>query len=288
VLYKHLKFRLQAALSSRRHRYTYDMTLSDTKIAVVTGAAQGIGAAIALQLAKDGFNVAIVDLKSQSERVNKLVETVKTEYAGRKAIAVYADVSNEEQVDAMVKEIEEKLGPIYVMVANAGVCLSPVLDFSQTRIEDFDRQMSINARGVFLTLRAASKVMIDHKKGGKLIAASSMAGQKGVGMIPGYSASKFAVRGIIQAAAGSLAAFGITANAYCPGPVETPLWDVVGPLVAQAAGQTPDGVNKINHIPLGRIGYPDDVAKLVSFLASENSNYITGQSFNIDGGVIMS
>jgi len=259
------------------------MSTTESRVAIVTGGAQGIGAAICLRLAKDGFNVAIVDLASQKEAIEKLIDTIQTEYS-RRAIAAYADVSSEADVQAMTDKVAAEFGAIHVLVSNAGVCSNPT-SFVDASIEDFDRQMSINARGTFLTFREAAKVMIAQGKGGKLLATSSVAGLKGVGILPGYSASKFAIRGIVQAAASGLAPFGITANAYCPGPVDTPLLHTQRPHIAELAKIPVDAVDGIMQIPLGRIAQPEEIANVVSFLASSNSSYITGQSLCVDGGI---
>ncbi|KDQ15721.1 hypothetical protein BOTBODRAFT_54597 [Botryobasidium botryosum FD-172 SS1] len=260
------------------------MSATEARVAVVTGGAQGLGAAICLRLAKDGFDIAIVDLPTQKEAVEKLINVIQTENAGRRAIAAYADVSSQADIQTMAEKVVAELGGIHVFVSNAGVCALPA-PFADLSIEEFDRQMNINARGTFLSFRAAARVMIAQGKGGKLLATSSIAGLKGMGAQAGYSASKFAIRGIVQSAAASLAPHGITANAYCPGLVETPLLAAQRPHIAALANIPIEAVDSILPIPLGRIGQPEDIANVVSFLASSNSDYITGQSFAVDGGV---
>ncbi|KDQ15722.1 hypothetical protein BOTBODRAFT_286156 [Botryobasidium botryosum FD-172 SS1] len=260
------------------------MSGTEARVAVVTGGAQGLGAAICLRLAKDGFDIAIVDLPTQKEAVEGLIRVIQTENAGRRAIAAYADVSSQADIQAMTDKVVAELGGIHVFVANAGICDAPI-PFADSSIEDFDRQMSVNTRGTFLSLLAAAKVMIAQGKGGRLLAASSIAGLKGVGAQAGYSASKFAIRGIVQSAAAGLALYGITANAYCPGPTETPLLAAQRPQIAALANIPIEAVDSILPIPLGRIGQPEEVANVVSFLASPSSSYITGQSFAIDGGL---
>ncbi|KAK7063327.1 L-2,3-butanediol dehydrogenase [Favolaschia claudopus] len=198
-------------------------------IALVTGAAQGIGRAIALRLATDGFDVAINDISSKAAEL----EGVKAEIVGlgRRSAVLFADVSADADVKAM------KLGGLDVMVANAGICKAraSLLD------SEMGRTMAINLRGVFLCYQHAARQMIKQGRGGRLI---------GYPILPDYSASKFAVRGLTQAAAGEFGKHGITVNAYAP---------------AAATGVNPT---------------PQDIASVVSFLASKESTFITGRYFD--------
>ncbi|KAK7042780.1 L-2,3-butanediol dehydrogenase [Favolaschia claudopus] len=246
-------------------------------IALVTGAAQGIGRAIALRLATDGFDVAINDISSKAAEL----EGVKAEIVGlgRRSAVLFADVSADADVKAMVDGVVEKLGGLDVMVANAGICKAraSLLDISP---EEWDRTMAINLRGVFLCYQHAARQMIKQGRGGRLIGACSGAGKQGYPILPDYSASKFAVRGLTQAAAGEFGKHGITVNAYAPGSVITPMTEQFAPMAGMSqedffnmqAKAAATGVNPT----------PQDIASVVSFLASKESTFITGTSAQFD------
>ncbi|KAJ7097567.1 NAD-binding protein [Mycena epipterygia] len=227
-------------------------------IALVTGAAQGIGRAVALRLADDGYDVAVNDIASNSAPLDALVDEIQKK--GRESSTFVADVSQEEQVKEMVEFVVKKLGRLDVMVANAGVLGK--MRLIEASSEEWDRVMNINARGTFLCYKYAGMQMIKQGGGGRIIGASSRAGKQGVATHGIYSASKFAVRGLTQAAALEFGAHGITVNAYAPGPIDT---------------MTP--LKKIG------LGLPEDIADLVVFLASPQSQFITGQSISINGGL---
>lgn len=163
--------------------------------------------------------------------------------------------------------------------------MAPLLDVTP---EDFDWLISINLRGVFLCYTAAARQMIDQGRGGKIIGAASIAAHKGFAMLGHYSASKFAVRGLTQAAAQEWAQHGITVNAYCPGIVGTKMWDLIDEKLAEHEGlQKGEALAKFSElITVGRVETPEDVAAFVSYLASPDSDYMTGQSVMIDGGVL--
>jgi meso-butanediol dehydrogenase/(S,S)-butanediol dehydrogenase/diacetyl reductase len=206
--------------------------------------------------------------------------------AGRRAAVVDVDVSDPGQVDAMIGAVVDDLGRLDVMVANAGVAhVAPLLDVTP---EDFDWLMSINLRGVFLCYTAAARRMIEQGDGGKIIGAASIAAHKGFGMLGPYSASKFGVRGLTQAAAQEWAPHGITVNAYCPGIVGTKMWELIDEKLAEHMGlQKGEAIAQFSEmITLGRVQTPEDVATFVSYLASRDSDYMTGQSVMIDGGVL--
>lgn len=254
------------------------------RVAIVTGGARGIGRGIALRLAADGIDVAIADLPSMREEAEVVAEEIRA--AGQRSTVIDVDVSDSAQVDAMVAATVAELGKLDVMVANAGVAaVAPLLDVTP---EDFDWLMSINLRGVFLCYTSAARQMIDQGHGGKIIGAASIAAHKGFGMLGHYSASKFAVRGLTQAAAQEWAEHGITVNAYCPGIVGTKMWELIDEKLAERMGlQKGEAIAQFSElITLGRVQTPDDVAQFVSYLASADSDYMTGQSVMIDGGVI--
>ncbi|KLO13204.1 acetoin reductase family protein [Schizopora paradoxa] len=254
-------------------------TSDPSRVAIITGAAGDIGKVIATRLASDGFAVALSDLPNRSTELNALVtEIVAT---GAKAIAVTGDVTVEKDVETMVETTVKNLGSLDVMVANAAVFKGVFLDQMDT--ETWDKIFAVNTRGMMFCYKWAAKQMIKQGKGGKLI---------GAPLCAAYCASKFAVRGLTQVAAIEYARFGITANAYAPGFIEgTQLWKELQD-TAEAEMGLPEGAFKTqiasNMIKLGRLGTTTDIAGLVSFFASKDSDYITGQTFSSDGGMHMS
>ncbi|KAJ6493216.1 acetoin reductase family protein [Mycena sanguinolenta] len=252
-------------------------------IALVTGAGQGIGRAIALRLASDGFDLAVNDIVSNAGSLTQVVNHIKTE--GRVASAHIADVSKENEVQNMVEEVVRVHGGLDVMVANAGVCTwGAIFD---TTVEEWDRMMTVNARGTFLCYKYAALQMVSQGRGGRIIGASSVNGKKGSGFTSAYSAAKFAVRGLTQAAAMEFGSHGITVNAYAPGIIETDMMRYIDACHAEATGGTPGAyIQNLKETagPLKKNGTPDDIAGLVSYIASKESHFVTGQSISIDGG----
>ncbi|WP_028935936.1 acetoin reductase [Pseudonocardia spinosispora] len=248
--------------------------------AIVTGAGRGIGRAIALRLARDGHAVAVNDVDAES------AEAVAKEIGGR-SMAVPADVTDRDAVFAMVDAVAGELGSVDVMVANAGI--AQVKTLLEVTPDDLRTMFSVNVFGVVYCLQAAATRMITQGGGGKIINAASIAGHAGFSLLGHYSATKFAVRGITQAAAKELAQHQITVNSYCPGIVGTDMWDLIdekmGGYLGNEKGETLEEFSKL--IALGRVQTPDDVAGFVSYLAGPDSNYMTGQSVMIDGGIVM-
>jgi len=257
---------------------------SQGRTALITGGARGIGRGIALRLAADGLDIAVADLPAMHGDAEGVAEEVRA--LGRRATVIDADVSDPVQVDAMVARTAGELGRLDVMVANAGIAqVAPLLDITPA---DFDRLMAINLRGVFLSYTAAARQMIAQGHGGKIIGAASIAAHKGFAMLGHYSASKWAVRGLTQAAAQEWAEHGITVNAFCPGIVGTAMWDYIDEKLAEAGGLAKgEALAQFSQlITLGRVETPEDVASFVSYLAGPDSDYMTGQSVMIDGGVL--
>lgn len=255
---------------------------SNTKVALVTGGARGIGQAIAERLNKDGFKVAIVDLRLE------LAEALAKKLGGAQgnAIALKADVSKRDDVCAAVAAARAKLGGFDVMINNAGIApTSPIDSITQA---DIDRLFSINFNGVVWGTQAAARMFRELGHGGKIISAASQAGHVGNPGIALYSATKFAIRGFTQTAARDLAQYGITANTYAPGIVRTPLMEELALRVAKEAGKPDEwGWQQFTGgITLKRLSEPEDVANVVSFLAGPDSDYITGQSIIVDGGMV--
>jgi meso-butanediol dehydrogenase/(S,S)-butanediol dehydrogenase/diacetyl reductase len=252
------------------------------KVALVTGAAQGIGRAIALRLAKDGADIAIVDLNEEK----MLAVSHEVEACGRKATIFKADVSDQKQVYAAIDHTEKALGGFDIMVNNAGIAqVQAIADVTQ---EELDKIQKINVGGTLWGIQAAAKKFIENKQKGKIINASSIAGHNGFALLGVYSATKFAVRALTQAAAQEYASAGITVNAYCPGVVGTDMWVDIDKRFSEITG-TPVGETYkkyVDGIALGRAQTPEDVANFVSYLSGPDSDYMTGQAPLIDGGIV--
>ena len=246
----------------------------ESKVALVTGSGQGIGKAIALRLAKDGFAVSVVDYNAETAR--QVADEITRQ--GGKAVALQADVSDRDRVFAVVEQTQQQLGGFDVIVNNAGI--APTTLIEEITPEIVDKVYNINVKGVIWGIQAAVKAFKAQGRGGKIINASSQAGHVGNPELAIYSSSKFAVRGLTQTAARDLAPLGITVNAYCPGIVKTPMWDEIDRQVSAAAGQPPGyGTAEFaKRITLGRLSEPEDVAACVAFLAGPDSDYMTGQA----------
>lgn len=252
------------------------------KVAIVTGAGRGIGKAIALRLAQDGANVVVNDLNADN------VAAVVREIArtGVKSMGIVGDVTKKDDVYRMTDRVVSEFGRLDIMVANAGiVTVNTVLNLSE---EEWDQVMAVNARGVFLCNQAAAKQMVK-QGGGKIINCASIAGHQGFPFEAHYCASKFAVIGFSQAFAREVASHGITVNCYCPGVVDTDMWEKIDGALGEINGvEKGESMRKfIDQIPLGRVEKPEDVAGLVSYLASPGADYMTGQAINICGGLVM-
>lgn len=252
------------------------------KVVFITGAAQGIGQAIAVRLAKDGADLALYDLKEDGLQETKS----KIEVLGRRAIVIGGDVSDKAQLSAAVDRTVEELGDLNVMINNAGIAgVSPVEDITE---EDFDRNININVKGVLNGIQVAAKKFKELDHGGKILAATSIAAHESFPMIGMYAATKFANRALIIAAAQELGSFGITVNGYSPGVVGTGLWEQLDKDFAALTGAEEGATFKkyVEGITLGRASVPEDVANFVSFLSGPDSDYMTGQTPLIDGGMV--
>ena len=252
------------------------------KVALVTGAGQGIGRGIALRLAKDGGDIAIVDLND--EKMKAVADEVKA--LGRKATTFKADVSKRDEVYAAVEHAEKELGGFDIIVNNAGI--AQIKPLAEVMPEEFEKIMRINAAGVLWGSQAAAKKFKERKQKGKIISASSIAGHEGFPLLGVYAATKFAVRALTQAAAKEYASDGITVNAYCPGVVGTDMWVEIDRRMAEITGaEIGENYKKfVGGIALGRAETPEDVAAFVSYLAGPDSDYMTGQAALIDGGMV--
>lgn len=242
------------------------------KTALVTGAARGIGRAIALALANDGFTVA-VHYRSSEEAANETVQAIKE--ADGEATAFHAELTDPEQITALTKDVTESLGPIHTLVCNAGVMYSQLLSFTQ--FSDWRNVMSANLDAAFLLTKAVSRPMA-RQKARRIIYISSDAALLGDLMRCAYSASKSGLLGLARTAARELAPSGVTVNSITPGIIETDMTSDI-PETRKA--------KQLAAIPLGRFGKPDEVAAIVRFLASDDAAWITGQTVSVDGGLCM-
>ncbi|WP_333638153.1 3-oxoacyl-[acyl-carrier-protein] reductase [Tissierella praeacuta] len=247
------------------------MSLKD-KAALITGGSRGIGKEIALELARNGVHIGI-SYVSNTEKANEVLEEIKS--YGVNAVAVKANVSVEEDVLQMIKTIEEELGTIDILVNNAGITKDNLL--IRMKEQDWDEVMDVNLKGVFLCTKAVSRIMMK-KRYGKIINITSVVGITGNAGQGNYSASKAGVIGFTKSMARELASRGIRVNGIAPGFIETDMTDVLKDEIKEAMLKT---------IPLNSFGNPKDIANLAVFLASESSDYITGQIINVDGGMIV-
>lgn len=256
------------------------MLLRD-RVALITGAGRGIGQGIALRFAREGAKLALVDIEAShlEDTAGRLSE------AGAEFECYQGDVSRTEDVERFFAQAVGRFGRLDIDVNNAGID-NPFAPLVQMPDDGFDRTIAVNLRGVFLCARAAARQMIQQGDGGRIINMSSQAGKTGYAILGPYCASKAGVILLTQVFAKELAPQKITVNAVCPGTIDTPLLrGGLAPLL-QAAGQDLEewALKNLPPIPLGRVGYPEDVAKLVTFLASDEADYMTGQAVNVTGG----
>lgn len=242
------------------------------KVAVVTGGSRGIGRAIAVTLAESGADVAIF----YAGNTTAASETVKMiEEKGRKALMLQVDVSDEQQVDAGMKEVLTTFGRIDILVNNAGITRDNLL--MRIKEKDWDAVINTNLKGVFLCTRAVSRTMMKQRSG-RIINISSVVGVLGNVGQANYVAAKAGVIGLTKTAARELAPRGITVNAVAPGFIATDMTAVLDKSVIEQG---------MANVPLGEFGTPEDVAETVKFLASDGAKYITGQTIHVDGGLCM-
>ena len=250
------------------------------QVAIITGGAQGLGEALAHRLDAEGCKVVVADINLDS--ANKVAASLSD------AIAVKVDVSDEQQVEAMVKAAVEKYGKLDLLISNAAILIAKsVTEFPG---EQWKKMMDVNLVGYFLCSKAAAKVMIPNKKG-NIIQINSKSGKKGSYKNSAYAAAKFGGIGFTQSLALELAEFGIRVNSICPGNLlNSPLWnDGPNSLFKQYAKNqniTEEQVKQkyLNQVPLGRSCEYDDIANVMVFLASDEASYMTGQAINVTGG----
>jgi len=249
----------------------------DGKVAIVTGAAQGLGEALARRLDREGCKVVVADINY--EKAKEVADSLSD------AVAVKVDVTNEEEVEAMVRKAVDTYGTLDILVANAGIVIAmPITEFPYDK---WKKVIDVNLNGYFLCARAAARVMIPQRRG-VIIQINSKSGKKGSYRNAAYASSKFGGIGLTQSLALELAEYGIRVNAICPGNLlDSPLW--VNSLYKQYAknqGITEEEVRHkyLNQVPLKRACTYDDVANVMVFLASDQASYMTGQAINVTGG----
>jgi meso-butanediol dehydrogenase / (S,S)-butanediol dehydrogenase / diacetyl reductase len=253
-----------------------------SRSALVTGAAGGIGRAIAERLVADGLGVSVADLPSSADRLEALVASLGGPDV---ALGLTVDVTEAASVEAAVVAHVGHFGGLDVMVANAGIAVTaPLLEITA---KQWQVTMDVNVKGVLHCYQSAARQMITQGRGGRLIGAASVAAHRGGKWQSAYSASKFAVRGMSQSVAQELAEHQITVNVYSPGVVHTPMWEGIDAEMSRRRGTElgSEMAGMVAGIPLGRLEQPTDVAGVVAFLASPEAAYITGQSIVVDGGM---
>ncbi len=252
------------------------------QVVLVTGAGQGIGKACALAMAKAGADVAAVDINGES--VKETASAIAG--LGRRSLALRADLGSVAEIDRMVAEMIAVFGRIDTLVNNAGVTRrADIMDLTE---EDWDRTHRVNAKGVFFCLQRAAREMIP-RRSGRIINIASIAGKGYAGTSNAiYAASKGAVISLTKTAAQQLGPYNINVNAVCPGIVRTAMWREINRISAETEGRSPEEVeaSKLETVPIRRANEPEDIADMVVFLASPNSRNVTGQAFNVDGGLV--
>lgn len=244
-------------------------------VALITGASQGIGACIAERLAKDGFDVAINHFPSDSDKANaeKVAEACRS--YGVKAELFAANVADYAQCEAMVKAVKESLGSIDALVNNAGITKDGLL--LRMSEEQYDAVIAVNQKSVFNMIKLVGAVML-RQKHGSIVSLASVAGLYGNPGQMNYSASKAAIVGMTKTAAKELGSRGITVNAVAPGFIKTAMTDALSDDVKSAM---------MKQVAMGRYGTPEEIASVVSFLCSADASYVTGQTIEISGGLMM-
>ncbi|MFJ5713344.1 3-oxoacyl-[acyl-carrier-protein] reductase [Neobacillus sp. NPDC093127] len=242
------------------------------KAALVTGASRGIGREIALELARQGANVA-VNFAGSEAKANEVVDEIKA--LGREAFAIKCDVSNVAEVTEMVKTTIDGFGKLDILVNNAGITKDNLL--MRMKEEEWDDVININLKGVFLVTKAVTRQMMKQRVG-RIINIASIVGVSGNPGQANYVAAKAGVIGLTKTTAKELASRNITVNAIAPGFITTDMTDKLSDEVK---------AEMLKQIPLARLGEPKDIAKLTTFIASDDSSYITGQTFHVDGGMVM-
>jgi NAD(P)-dependent dehydrogenase (short-subunit alcohol dehydrogenase family) len=252
------------------------------RVTLVTGAGSGIGRVVAREFARSGAQVIVTDValegaQETAEEIGRL---------GAEAVVRCMDVTSDAEVTATVAELSAAVGSITLLINCAGVSsMAPFLELTE---QDWDMNMNVNAKGVFLVTREVMRSMVAHREG-CVVSIASAAGKEGTSLLAHYSASKWAVLGLTQSVAREVARFGVRVNAVCPGCVRTPMQDREVIWEGALRGMDPEDVrqNYIDHTPLGRLCEPEDVADVIHFLCSDKARFMTGQAVNVTGGIVL-
>ncbi|MFZ5966344.1 MAG: 3-oxoacyl-[acyl-carrier-protein] reductase [Bacillota bacterium] len=242
------------------------------KTAIITGGSRGIGKAIALKLASLGANI-VINYTSNPDKAEEVVNEIKN--MGREAMAIKANVSKSEDVQNMIKLVEETFPTLDILVNNAGITRDGLL--MRMKDEDWEQVIDTNLKGTYYCTKAVTKKMMKQKNG-KIINVSSVVGVTGNAGQANYAASKAGVIGFTKSVAKELSSRGINVNAVAPGFIQTDMTDVLSDEIKETL---------IQNIPMKALGAPEDVANVVAFLCSDDSKYITGQVIHVDGGMVM-
>jgi NAD(P)-dependent dehydrogenase (short-subunit alcohol dehydrogenase family) len=251
------------------------------KMAVVTGGARGIGRAICERYAAERARVAVADIRLEEARAAAAA-------LGEPAFAVELDVTRQDSIDGLVETVVERAGGIDILVNNAAVFdMAPLLEVTR---ESYDRIFAVNVKGLFFTMQAVARRMVEQGRGGKIINLASQAGRRGEALVSVYCASKAAVISLTQSAGLALIRHGINVNGISPGVADTPMWDEVDALFARYENRPPGEKKRLvgEAVPFGRMGLPEDHVGAAVFLASSDSDYVVAQTLNVDGGNWMS
>jgi NAD(P)-dependent dehydrogenase (short-subunit alcohol dehydrogenase family) len=251
--------------------------LLENRVAVITGSANGMGKAMALRFAREGCDIAVVDL--QLDSANKVVEEIKS--GGGKAIAIRADISKSKEIKSMIEASIQTFGKIDILVNNAGAAGGGSLEASDE--DEWDQVLALNLKGAFLACKAAVPHM-KKQRYGKLIFVSSMGAVRPSVSVLAYHSAKAGIIGLTRNLAFELAPFNIYANCIVPGPIETPFWDPLSKGMSAEQKKTFFAALAKKEVPLGRMGTPEDIAGPALFFASELSSYVTGQVMCVAGG----
>lgn len=255
----------------------------ENKVALITGAARGIGKSIALAYLMEGANVVLTDVLPILKNTGQELQ----EMGKGQVLTLRMDVKDQENIENVVRDVITEFGGIDILVNNAGVCrANQVVD---TPEEEWDLVIDTNLKGVFLCSKSVAREMIKKGNRGKIIATASIMAKIGEAYTAHYTASKHGILGFIRCLAFELAPYGINVNAICPGYVDTDMERNFEIDYAKAENKTFEEVRKFydSQVPLGRIAQPEDIAKVAVFLASSDSDYLTGQGINVCGGVVM-